>query len=75
MSPAIRRKARSNDAAATGEELRAHIFVAALGASNYTYAEARWTESLPDWIGAHANAFAALGGVPTPSSAINSEPA
>lgn len=50
--------------AATGEERRAHIFVAALGASNYTYAEARWTESLPDWIGAHANAFAALGGVP-----------
>lgn len=50
--------------AATGEERRAHIFVAALGASNYTYAEARWTQSLPDWIGAHANAFAALGGVP-----------
>lgn len=32
----------------TGEERRAHIFVAALGASNYTYAEARWTESLAD---------------------------
>ena len=43
---------------ATGEERRAHIFVAALGASNYTYAEARWTEGLPDWIGAHVNAFA-----------------
>jgi transposase len=50
--------------AATGEEHRAHIFVAALGASNYTYAEARWTETLPDWIGAHVNALAALGGVP-----------
>ena len=48
---------------ATGEERRAHIFVAALGASNYTYAEARWSETLPDWIGAHANAFAAIGGV------------
>lgn len=36
--------------AATGEERRAHIFVAALGASNYTYAEARWTETLPDWL-------------------------
>jgi transposase len=47
----------------TGEEHRAHIFVAALGASNYTYAEARWTETLPDWIGAHVNAFAAIGGV------------
>ena len=41
----------------TGEEHRAHIFVAALGASNYTYAEARWTETLPDWIGAHVNAL------------------
>jgi transposase len=50
--------------AATGEEHRAHIFVAALGASNYTYAEARWTETLPDWIGAHVNALAAIGGVP-----------
>lgn len=49
---------------ATGEVHAAHIFVAALGASNYTYAEARWTETLPDWIGAHVNAFAAIGGVP-----------
>src|SRR5260370_18663389 len=48
----------------TGEEHRVHIFVAALGASNYTYAEARWTETLPDWIGAHVNALAAIGGVP-----------
>ena len=49
---------------ATGEAHRARIFVAALGASNYTYAEARWTETLPDWIGAHVNALAAIGGVP-----------
>ena len=49
---------------ATGLEHRARIFVAALGASNYTYAEARWTETLPDWIGAHVNALAAIGGVP-----------
>ena len=48
----------------TGEEHRVHIFVAALGASNYTYAEARWSEMLPDWIGAHVNALAAIGGVP-----------
>jgi transposase len=40
---------------ATGEEHSARIFVAALGASNYTYAEARWTETLPDWIGAHTS--------------------
>jgi transposase len=48
---------------ATGEERRAHIFVAVLGASNYTYAEGRWSEALPDWIGAHVNAFSAIGGV------------
>jgi transposase len=47
----------------TGEERRAHIFVAVLGASNYTYAEGRWSEALPDWIGAHVNAFTAIGGV------------
>ena len=35
-----------------------------LGASNYTYAEARWSEGLADWIGAHVNAFSAIGGVP-----------
>src|SRR5207342_161794 len=48
----------------TGAEHGARIFVAALGASNYTYAEARWTETLPDWIGAHVNALAAIGGAP-----------
>src|SRR3954463_12313088 len=50
----------------TGAEHGARIFVAALGASNYTYAEARWTETLPDWIGAHVNALSAIGGVPKP---------
>ena len=30
---------------------------------NFTYAEARWTQSLPDWIGCHVGAFAAMGGV------------
>ncbi len=50
--------------AITGAEHDARIFVAALGASNYTYAEARWTETLPDWIGAHVNALSAIGGVP-----------
>jgi transposase len=48
----------------TNAERRAHIFVAALGASNYTYAEARWSEGLADWIGAHVNALATIGGVP-----------
>ena len=49
--------------AATGETRAAQIFVAALGASNLTYAEARWSQGLPDWIGCHVNAFAAFGGV------------
>ena len=48
----------------TGEVCQAQIFVAVLGASNYTYAEATWTQSLPDWIGAHTRAFAFFGGVP-----------
>lgn len=48
----------------TGEAKQAQIFVAVLGASNYTYAEATWTQTLPDWIGAHSRTFAALGGVP-----------
>ena len=50
--------------ALTGEVRTAHIFVAALGASNLTYAEARWSEGLADWLGCHVNAFAFLGGVP-----------
>jgi transposase len=48
----------------SGEVYEAAIFVAVLGASNYTYAEATWTQSLPDWIGSHVRTFAALGGVP-----------
>jgi transposase len=48
----------------TNAERPAHIFVAALGASNYTYAEARWSEGLGDWISAHVNALATIGGVP-----------
>jgi transposase len=48
----------------TGEIRTAQIFVAVLGASNFTYAEATWTQSLADWIGAHTRAFAAIGGVP-----------
>ncbi|MBU1213511.1 MAG: IS21 family transposase [Alphaproteobacteria bacterium] len=50
--------------AATGEVHACQLFVAALGASSYTYAEATVTQSLPDWIGAHTRAFAFFGGVP-----------
>jgi transposase len=48
----------------TGEIREAQIFVATLGASNYTYAEAQWAQSLPNWIGGHVRAFEFLGGVP-----------
>ncbi|MEW6238068.1 MAG: IS21 family transposase [Candidatus Omnitrophota bacterium] len=48
----------------TGEAKEAQIFVAALGASNYTYAEATWTQQLPDWIGAHVRALNFFGGCP-----------
>jgi len=50
--------------AATGAQRCAHIFVAVLGASNYTYVEARWSEGLADWIGMHVNVFSTIGGVP-----------
>ena len=49
---------------ATGELREAQIFVAVLGASNYTYAEATLTQGLADWIGAHTRAFSFFGGVP-----------
>lgn len=48
----------------TGEVRPAQIFVAVMGASNFTYAEASWTQGLGDWIGAHTRAFVAVGGVP-----------
>ena len=47
----------------TGEILTAELFVAVLGASSLTYAEATWTQSLPDWIDAHKHAFRYFGGV------------
>ena len=48
---------------ATGEIRQAQIYVAVLGASNYTFAEATWTQKLPDWIGSHVRAFEFFGGV------------
>src|SRR3954469_172627 len=47
----------------SGEIRSAQIFVAVLGASNYTYAEASLSQSLPDWIASHVRAFAYFGGV------------
>lgn len=48
----------------TGEIRNAQVFVAVLGASNYTYVEASWSQSIPDWIGAHVRALDYFGGVP-----------
>ena len=48
----------------TGEVRYAQIFVAVLGASNYTFAEATWSQSLPDWLGSHVRALEFIGGVP-----------
>jgi transposase len=49
--------------AASGSWRGAQVFVAALGASNYTYAEATWTQTLSDCIAAHCRAFSFFGGV------------
>ncbi|HEX7115275.1 MAG TPA: IS21 family transposase [Steroidobacter sp.] len=48
----------------SGEERPAQIFVAVLGCSNYTYAEATFSQKLPDWLGAHVRALEYIGGVP-----------
>lgn len=49
---------------AADQAREAAIFVAVLGASNYTYSEATATQGLADWIGAHLRTFEFLGGVP-----------
>jgi transposase len=48
----------------TGEIREAEIFVGVLGASNLTYAEATWTQALPDWTDAHVRMFRFFGGAP-----------
>jgi transposase len=48
---------------ATGEVRDCQLFVAVLGASSYTFAEATFTQRLVDWIGSHERAFAFFGGV------------
>lgn len=48
----------------TGEIRLAQIFVAVLGASGYTFAEATLSQRLPDWIGSHVRAFEFFGCVP-----------
>lgn len=48
----------------TGELRQAQIFVAVLGASNYTFACAHWSQKQQDWLDAHVQAFTFFGGVP-----------
>ena len=43
--------------AKTGEVVAVELFVMVWGASNYTYAEAQESQSLPNWLGGHARAF------------------
>jgi transposase len=78
LSPVMRQEHRAGDKVfvdysgkkigitdpATGVVREAEIFVAVLGASSFTYAEATWTQTLPDWIGAHVRMFGFFGGVP-----------
>ncbi|AKV95773.1 IS21 family transposase [Marinobacter flavimaris] len=48
----------------TGEIRTAQVFVAVLGASNYTYAEATWSQGLQDWLMSHVRTFEFFAGVP-----------
>ena len=48
----------------TGEVHACQLFVATVGGSSLTYAEATRTQSLADWIGSHNRALAFFGGVP-----------
>jgi transposase len=78
LSPVMRQEHRAGDKVfvdysgkkigitdpATGTVKFAEIFVAVLGASGFTYCEASWTQTLPDWIGAHVRMFRFFGGVP-----------
>jgi len=50
--------------AATGNKRRAQVFVAVLGASNYTYACATWQQTAADWVGAIIATLEFIGGVP-----------
>jgi len=48
----------------TGVVRQTQVFVAVWGASNYTYAEATWSQDLPSWTSCHVNAFEFFGCVP-----------
>jgi transposase len=46
----------------TGDVREVQVFVLALGASDYLYAEGQWSQELPNWINGHVRAFEHLGG-------------
>jgi transposase len=48
----------------TGASQEVELFVAVLGASNFTYAEATASQKIGDWLRAHVHAFAYFGGTP-----------
>lgn len=48
----------------TGAVAVAQVFVATLGASHYTYAEATLSQTVPDWLASHVRALEYFGGVP-----------
>jgi transposase len=49
----------------TGEKIPVELFVAVLGASNFTYAEATRTQRSADWIASHVRALEYFGGSPS----------
>ena len=61
--------------ATTGEAWPALLFVAVLGASSYTYAEATHDQQLEAWIQAHIHALEFFGGVPTLTAPDNAKTA
>jgi len=48
----------------TGEIRDAQIFVAVMGASSFSYAQATWTQGIADWLAVHICALEAIGGSP-----------
>ena len=48
----------------TGEVIEVELFVAVLGASSCTFAEATYTQQLPDWLASNTRALTFFGGVP-----------
>src|SRR5205085_2758021 len=49
--------------ALTGESIPTQLFVAALGASSLTFAEASLSQGLPAWLECHVHAYEFYGGV------------